>query len=138
VVAVIIGAGVAAGPLGVIAILAIAGVLSMASTAVFMGLAYRVPTHGTFFAITGFVTLPLVFMSNAFVPVDAMPSWMAVVARLNPLTYAIEAMRILVLEGWRPGVAGSVGVLVAFAAACLAAGTYEFRRHTGQRVDERR
>ena len=138
VVAMIIGAGIAAGPLGAAAILAIAGVLSMASTAVFMGLAYRVPTHGTFFAITGFVTLPLVFMSNAFVPVDAMPTWMAVVARLNPLTYAIEAMRILVLEGWRVGVAGSFGVLVLFAAACLTAGTYEFRRHTGQRVDEAR
>ena len=110
----------------------------MASTAVFMGLAYRVPTHGTFFAITGFVTLPLVFMSNAFVPVDAMPTWMATVARLNPLTYAIEAMRILVLEGWRVGVATSLGVLILFAAACLTAGTYEFRRHTGQRVDERR
>ncbi len=138
VVAVIIGAGIAAGPFGAIAILVVAGVLSMASTAVFMGLAYRVPTHGTFFAITGFVTLPLVFMSNAFVPVDAMPTWMAVVARLNPLTYAIEAMRILVLEGWRVRVASSFGVLVLFAAACLAVGTYEFRRHTGQRVDERR
>ena len=113
-------------------------VTNAASTAVFMGLAYRVPTHGTFFAITGFVTLPLVFMSNAFVPVDAMPTWMATVARLNPLTYAIEAMRILVLEGWRVGVATSLGVLILFAAACLTAGTYEFRRHTGQRVDERR
>jgi ABC-2 type transport system permease protein len=137
VVAVIIGSGVAAGPFGAIAILAVAGVLSMASTAVFMGLAYRVPTHGTFFAITGFITLPLVFMSNAFVPIDAMPGWMAVVARLNPLTYAIDAMRILVLDGWRVGVATSLGVLVLFAAACLTAGTYEFRRHTGQRVDER-
>jgi len=138
VVALVMGAGVAAGPLGAITILAVAGVLSMASTAVFMGLAYRVPTHGTFFAITGFITLPLVFMSNAFVPIDAMPGWMAVVARLNPLTYAIEAMRILVLDGWRVGVATSAGVLILFAAACLAAGTYEFRRHTGQRVDERR
>ena len=32
----------------------------------------------------------------------------------------------------------SLGVLVLFAAACLTVGTYEFRRHTGQRVDERR
>ena len=36
------------------------------------------------------------------------------------------------------GVASSVGVLVLFAVACLTVGTYEFRRHTGQRVDERR
>jgi ABC-2 type transport system permease protein len=108
----------------------------MATTAVFMALAYRVPTHGTFFAVTGFVTLPLVFMSNAFVPVDAMPVWMEVVARVNPLTYAIEAMRILAIEGWDADVGVSVGVLALFAGACLAAGTYEFRRHTGDRVNE--
>lgn len=133
-VAVLTAVDIAAGPLGAVAILAVAGLLSMASTAVFMALAYRVPTHGTFFAVTGFVTLPLIFMSNAFVPVDAMPGWMAVVARLNPLTYAIEAMRILVLDGWRAGVASALGVLGLFAAACLAVGTYEFRRHTGQRL----
>ncbi|MFG1710254.1 ABC transporter permease [Nonomuraea sp. M3C6] len=32
-------------------------------------------------------------MSNAFVPLTAMPGWMEVVARANPLTYAIEAIR---------------------------------------------
>lgn len=133
-VAVLTAVDIAAGPLGALAILAVAGLLSVASTAVFMALAYRVPTHGTFFAVTGFVTLPLIFMSNAFVPVDAMPDWMAVVARVNPLTYAIEAMRILVLDGWRAGVASALGVLGLFAAACLAVGTYEFRRHTGQRL----
>jgi ABC-2 type transport system permease protein len=131
-----LGEWIAAGVTGVLVILAVAGLLSMATTAVFMALAYRVPTHGTFFAVTGFVTLPLVFMSNAFVPVDAMPVWMEVVARVNPLTYAIEAMRILAIEGWDADVGVSVGVLALFAGACLAAGTYEFRRHTGDRVNE--
>jgi hypothetical protein len=93
----------------------------------------RVPTHGTFFAISGFLTLPLVFMSSAFVPLSAMPP-MAAVARLNPLTYAIEAMRLLVLDGWGVDVASSLGLLAAFAVGCLGLGTYEFRRHTGQRA----
>jgi ABC-2 type transport system permease protein len=131
-----LGEQIEAGPLGIAVIFGIAGLLSMAATAVFMALAYRVPTHGTFFAITGFVTLPLVFMSNAFVPLDAMPVWMEVFARANPLTYAIDAMRTLVIDGWEPGVATSAGVLALFAAACLVAGTYEFRRHTGDRVNE--
>jgi ABC-2 type transport system permease protein len=128
------GVDVAGGILGAVVILATAGLLSMASTAGFMALAYRVPTHGTFFAISGFLTLPLVFMSNAFVPLSAMPPWMAAVARLNPLTYAIEAMRLLVLDGWSVDVASSLGVLAAFAVGCLGLGTYEFRRHTGQRA----
>jgi ABC-2 type transport system permease protein len=93
-----------------------------------------VPTHGTFFAVAGFITLPLVFVSNAFVPIDAMPGWMQVVARLNPLTYAIEAMRILVLEGWTAEVPRALGVLALFAVASLGIATFEFVRHTGERT----
>jgi ABC-2 type transport system permease protein len=126
---------IAAGVGGAVVILIVAGLLSMAFSAVFTALAFRVPTHGTFFAITGFVTLPLVFMSNAFVPIDAMPDWMAVFARLNPLSYAVDATRILILDGWGPGVAGSMAILGVFAAVCLGLATFEFRRHTGLRVD---
>ena len=126
---------IAAGIGGAVVILLVAGLLSMAFSAVFTALAFRVPTHGTFFAITGFVTLPLVFMSNAFVPIDAMPDWMAIFARLNPLSYAVDAIRILILKGWSAGVAGSMAILGAFAALCLGLATFEFRRHTGLRVD---
>jgi ABC-2 type transport system permease protein len=59
---------------------------------------------------------------------------MAVVARLNPLTYAIEAMRTLVIRGWAASVLWSLVVLALAAAACLAAGVQQFRRQTGERV----
>lgn len=134
IVAVAIAVNVAAGVLGAVAILAISGLLSMSLTALFTALAYRVPTHGTFFAVAGFVTLPLVFLSNAFVPLDAMPGWMRIIAQLNPLTYAIEAMRALVLEGWGGDVAPSFGALIVFAVGSLALATFEFVRHTGERV----
>ncbi|MEX0790445.1 MAG: ABC transporter permease [Actinomycetota bacterium] len=126
---------IAAGVGGAVVILVVAGLLSMAFSAVFTALAFRVPTHGTFFAITGFVTLPLVFMSNAFVPIAVMPDWMAVFARLNPLSYAVDAIRILILEGWAPGVVGAMAILGVFSAVCLGVATFEFRRHTGLRVD---
>lgn len=133
-VAVALSVDVAAKIPGAVVILGIAGLLSMAMTAVFTALAYRLPTHGTFFAITGFLTLPMIFLSNAFVPIQAMPAWMAAVARANPLTYAIESMRILLLEGWTLALPRSIGTLAAFAVACLALATYEFSRHTRQRV----
>jgi ABC-2 type transport system permease protein len=133
-VAVAVSVDVAAGVPGAIAILVLAGLLSMTMTALFMALAYRVPTHGTFFAVAGFVTLPLVFLSNAFVPIDAMPGWMQVIARLNPLTYAIEAMRVLVLDGWRAEVATALGVLTLFAVISLGIATREFVRHTAHRI----
>jgi ABC-2 type transport system permease protein len=134
VVALAIAVHVAAGIAGAVVILAVAGLLSMSLTALFMALAYRVPTHGTFFAVAGFVTLPLVFVSNAFVPIEAMPDWMRVVAQANPLTYAIESMRILVLDGWTGEVLRALAVLALFGAASLGLATYEFVRHTGERV----
>jgi ABC-2 type transport system permease protein len=134
-VALAMGIRVAAGLPGVVAILTADALLIMALTAASSALVYRVPTHGTFFAVTGFIMLPLLFISNAFVPVEAMPGWMAVAARANPLTYAIEAMRILILEGWGEGLLQAFAVLAAFAAGLLSLGTYEFRRHTGERVN---
>jgi ABC-2 type transport system permease protein len=133
-VALLLGVRIAAGPLGLLVILVAAALLTMSVTAAFSALAYAVPQHGTFFAIAGFVTLPLLFMSNAFVPLDAMPGWMAAIARLNPLTYAIEAMRTLVIRGWAASIAWSLAVLALAAALCLAAGVQQFRRQTGERV----
>jgi len=129
------GVRLAAGPAGLLVLLVAVVLLTLAVTAAFLALAYAVPGHGTFFAVTGFVTLPLLFMSNAFIPFSAMPGWMAVCAYLNPLSYAIETMRILVLEGWRAHLLYNLGVLGVAAAALLAYGTHEFRKHTGARVD---
>ena len=124
-----LGVHIEAGVLGVAVMLLVAGLVGRSLTAAFLGLAYGVKNHGDFFAITGFVTLPLFFMSSAFAPLSAMPGWMQVVTRLNPLTYGINAMRHLVIDGWSGAVAGDLLVLCAFAAACLAVGTALFHRH---------
>ncbi|MDQ3767635.1 MAG: ABC transporter permease [Actinomycetota bacterium] len=129
-----LGVRIATGPLGLLVILLTAALLTMSVTAAFSALAYAVPQHGTFFAVAGFVSLPLLFMSNAFVPLDAMPVWMEVIARLNPLTYAIEAMRTLVLDGWAVRVASSIAMLSLAGVICLWLGTWQFRKQTGERV----
>ena len=132
--ALVMGVEFEAGIGGILVILIAAGLLTLAVTSAFVGLAYWVPGHGTFFAITGFITLPLLFVSNAFVPLDEMPGWMEFAARANPLTYAIESMRILVIEGWDAEVLAWVCVLAVAALVCLAVGTDQFRRQTGERV----
>jgi len=136
IVALIMGVDLAAGAAGVAVMLAAAALLALAVTAVYCALAYWVPGHGTFFAITGFITLPLLFMSNAFVPLDAMPAWMEAVALANPLTYAITAMRTLVLDGWEVDLLLPFAVLAAVSVACLAIGTYQFGRTTAERISE--
>ncbi|WP_428961468.1 ABC transporter permease [Micromonospora fluostatini] len=132
-VAAAMGVRVRTGVVGVLVVLAVTAVLAVALSAVFLALAFHGPGHTTFFAVTGFVTLPLLFTSNAFVPVEAMPTWMALVARANPLTYAIEAMRLLVTSGWGvPVVAHLVG-LVGFTALCVLLTYHRFRTYTSAR-----
>lgn len=134
-VAILGGVHFAAGPAAILVIIVTAGFLSLAVTASFSALAYWVPGHGTFFAITGFITMPLLFISNAFVPLSALPRWMEITARLNPLTYAIDAMRIPVVEGWDSDILVSLGVLLAAGLACLFIGAQQFNKQTGDRVN---
>ena len=124
-----LGVEIAAGVAGVLLILLIAGLVGMALTAAFLALAFAVKNHGDFFAVTGFITLPLFFMSSAFAPISAMPDWMQVVTRLNPITYAINASRHLIIDGWTSSLPGDLALLLAFAAVCLTGATFVFQRH---------
>jgi ABC-2 type transport system permease protein len=44
------------------------------------------------------VVFPMVFSSGAFYPVAGLPAWLEVLNRINPLTYAVDAMRHLVFS----------------------------------------
>ena len=58
-----------------------------------------VKTRERFMGIGQLLTMPLFFASNAIYPLDLMPPWLQVVARLNPLTYLVDALRGLMIQG---------------------------------------
>ena len=39
------------------------------------------------------VTLPLMFLSNSLYPIESLPAWMQIGARVNPVSYAVDGMR---------------------------------------------
>jgi ABC-2 type transport system permease protein len=43
----------------------------------------------------GFMVFPLTFVSSAYVPTSTMPSWMRAFADHQPVTYLVDAIRIL-------------------------------------------
>jgi ABC-2 type transport system permease protein len=47
-----------------------------------------------------FLFFPLTFLAPTFVPLSLLSGWLAVVAKLNPITYVLEAMRSLLNTGW--------------------------------------
>ncbi len=58
-----------------------------------------VKTRERFMGIGQVLTMPLFFASNAIYPIDIMPPWLQTAARLNPLTYLVDALRSLLLSG---------------------------------------
>ena len=61
-------------------------------------LACLVKTRERFMGIGQVMTMPLFFASNAIYPIAIMPTWLRVIARINPLTYEVNALRALMLE----------------------------------------
>lgn len=49
--------------------------------------------------ISFFFVMIFVLMSGLFTPVESMPSWAQVISKLNPVTYFIDVMRLVVLKG---------------------------------------
>ena len=58
-----------------------------------MVIASAVRSREQFMGLGQLITLPLLFASNALYAVSLMPGWMQAIARVNPLTYQVEALR---------------------------------------------
>ena len=133
-VAFLFGVTLETGLLGVAVILFIGMLFGIGLTAISLALAFSVKSHGDFFSVLGFLSLPMIFLSSALVPLAAMPGWMRAVAFVNPMTWVIEAVRPLIISGWAaalPQVAIAIGILVVFDAICLYGGAQAFRRAIG-------
>ena len=87
---------------GVVQILGVAVVvvLGAAGFATFsLIIACLVRTRERFMGIGQVLTMPLFFASSAIYPIALMPSWLQVVAHVNPLTYQVDALRALMVVG---------------------------------------
>jgi ABC-2 type transport system permease protein len=62
-------------------------------------IASLVKSRERFMGIGQLLTMPLFFASNAIYPLAIMPPWLHVVARLNPLSYEVDALRALMIPG---------------------------------------
>jgi ABC-2 type transport system permease protein len=84
-------------PLLLIAGYVIVVYVSIGFTAISILLASVMKTRERFMGIMGAISMPLLFTSSALYPISIMPKLLQVVALFNPLTYAVNALRDLVL-----------------------------------------
>jgi ABC-2 type transport system permease protein len=75
------------------------------------GLASRIQTMQGFHLLMNLALFPLLFFSGAFFPIEGLPAWLEVLARLNPLSYAVDALLLATYAG---GSGGYLGLAVDF------------------------
>ncbi|MBA8823726.1 ABC-2 type transport system permease protein [Saccharopolyspora lacisalsi] len=111
---VLFGFSPAAGLVGTFGALLLALLVSWSLTWVFLAIASWVRKEEVMQSIGFLAMFPLMFASSAFVPLDALPTWLRVVATINPLTYAVDASRDLSLA-----LPTGTGVISALATSAL-------------------
>jgi ABC-2 type transport system permease protein len=97
---------------GVLLALAAIVLLALFLAGVAQALASRIETMQGFHLLMNLVLFPLLFFSGAFFPIDNLPTWLEVLARINPLSYAVDA---LLLAMYADGGDGFFGLALDFA-----------------------
>jgi ABC-2 type transport system permease protein len=77
--------------------------LSFAITALAVMISARIRSMQAFMALVQMLMMPLFFLSGALFPLTGLPGWLTVLTRLDPLTYAVDPIRRLVLAHAAPG-----------------------------------
>lgn len=130
VLAILLGAHVATGPAGFVAIVLLGGGFGVAWAGTSMVPALLTKNEQA----TGTLSLlffPIAFMSTAFVPVQLMPDWLQTINAWNPISYVIEAMRSLMTVGFEADVLGRAAFAILLLAVVLQGVTlWAFRRLT--------
>ena len=63
-------------------------------------IASRMRSQQGFHMLVQLIVFPLIFLSGIFFPVNSVPSWLQIVSKVNPLTYGVDAIRQIFLNGY--------------------------------------
>mgnify|MGYP006273293591 CR=1 FL=1 len=133
---VLLGADIATGLVGVVGIIAIGIVFSLWFVAFSNTLAILTRDQESTIIGANLLQFPLLFLSSAFLPLEALPNWIQTFAQFNPVTYGVDAARSLMidqdvmtviditwfdsaLDGVVPGVAVLIGLDLMFGAIAV-------------------
>jgi ABC-2 type transport system permease protein len=83
--------------LSLLGVFAIVFLIGMGLSSMFIAINLRATRMETPQAIINLITLPLMFASNAFFPINLMPDWLQAVANVNPMSYTTDAVRRLTI-----------------------------------------
>jgi ABC-2 type transport system permease protein len=108
--------------------IAIALLLSFCLTSLGLAIGSYIESLEGFQLIVSFVVFPIFFLSGALFPLSNLPGWLAILTKIDPATYAVDALRNAMLGIATYPFATDVEILTAFTIAFVVFGGYSFRR----------
>ncbi len=84
-------------PLNLLGVFVALFLISTGLSTIFILIAIRSTRFETPMAVMNLLNLPLLFASNTLFPTSLMPDWLQTVVKVNPITYANDAIRLLIL-----------------------------------------
>ena len=97
-------------------------------TALGTAIASLVADFQAFPLVMNFLVMPLFFLSGALFPLEGVPGPLALIARFNPVAYAVDGLRGALTGAWHFGAPLDLAVLIVMTVVLLAAGTALFNR----------
>ncbi|GAC80913.1 ABC-2 type transport system permease protein [Gordonia malaquae] len=86
-------------PLGVLGSVVLVLICSFAVSWIFALMGCLMSKASSVQGVSMLIMFPLTFMSNAFVPVETMPSWLRSFVNVNPISHLVSAVRELCNDG---------------------------------------
>ena len=115
------GTTILMGLVGVVWIFILVMMLTLGFTGISLIMASRVKKPEIYAIFTQTIALPLWFLSGAFFPAASMPTWMRAISTVNPMTYAVDGIRDVMITGSYPlsTALPQIGILALFAVIML-------------------
>ena len=114
--------------LSLIQTIVIALLLSFCLTSLGLAIGSYIESLEGFQLIVSFVVFPLFFLSGALFPLNNLPGWLSILSKIDPATYAVDALRNAMLGIASYSFAIDIVVLTAFAIGLGVFGGYSFGR----------
>ncbi|MBI3318606.1 MAG: ABC transporter permease [Candidatus Omnitrophica bacterium] len=100
--------------------------IAFAMTSLGLVVASRMTSFEGFGTVANFVIMPMFFLSGALFPLDKVPRWILVFSHLNPMVYAVDALRAILLGVHTFSLPLDLLVLTAFSVLSLSLAVWAF------------
>jgi ABC-2 type transport system permease protein len=81
----------------VLKLVPVAAILTLGLSGLGMLIASIIATQQSYQMLIQVLVFPMIFLAGVFFPVNTVPAWMAVLSKINPVTYGVDAIRQIFL-----------------------------------------